>query len=129
MESRMKFLCLGYFEPAKMKGYSAADEEALLAQCRPHLRELYASGHLVVDAGLADERKSMRLENGKGRVIDGPFTETKEVVGAAFIVEAPDMDAAIEIAKLHPTTRVPIGEELCWTLEIRPIHHFREGDR
>ena len=56
-------------------------------------------------------------------------TQWNQVVGAAFIVEARDIAAAIEIAKLHPTTRVPIGEELCWTLEIRPIHNFREGDR
>ena len=125
----MKFFCLGYLQPDKLASYSKAEEEALMSQCRPHLQTLYSSGHLVVDAGLELEMKSLRRRGGKVTAIDGPFTETKEVVGGAFIIEAVDMGEAVRIASLHPTTQVPIGEELGWRLEIRPIHHFKDGGR
>jgi hypothetical protein len=124
----MKFLCLGYFRPEKMAGHSRADPDALMDKCRPHLQALYASGHLVVDAGLVPEVKSMRRKGGKVSVVDGPFTETKELVGGVFIIEARDMDEAVRIAGLHPTTQVAQGEELGSRLEIRPIHHFKQGD-
>ena len=124
----MKFLCLGYFQPEKMDGYAPADVDALMDQCRPHLHELYASGHLVVDAGPSLEAKGLRRKGGKVSVTDGPFIESKEMVGSAFIIEAGDMDDAIRIASIHPTTRVPVGEELGWRLVIRPIHHFKQPE-
>jgi len=56
--------------------------------------------------------------------VDGPYAETKEMLGGAFLIEADDMDDAIRIASLHPTTQVSAGEGLGWVLEIRPIHYF-----
>jgi hypothetical protein len=46
------------------------------------------------------------------------------MLGAIFIIEATDMEEAVRIARLHPTTQIPGGEQLGWFLEVRPIPHY-----
>ena len=123
----MKYLCLGYLEPEKMNARPKAEIDAVMSECQPHLEELYKSGQLIIDAGLSFETKSLRRVNGKVTVIDGPFIETKEMLGSAFLIEARDMEEAIRVASLHPTTQVGAGEQFGWRIEIRPIHYFEEG--
>ncbi|MFZ2449742.1 MAG: YciI family protein [Methylovulum miyakonense] len=124
----MKYLCLGYFDPQKMDALPQAEIDAVMGECQPHLDGLYGSGHLLVDAGLALEGKCLRRVAGKLRATDGPFIETKEMIGSAFIIEAQDMAEAVQIASLHPTTQVAAGEPLGWGIEIRPIHSFGMGE-
>ena len=124
----MKFLCLGYFEPEKTHARPKAEIDAVMRECQPHLEALYGSGHVLVDAGLALETKCVRRVNGKVRIVDGPFVETKEMIGGAFLIEARDMEEAIRIACLHPTTQVGAGEQFGWGIEIRPIHHFEQPE-
>ena len=57
---------------------------------------------------------TVRTTNGKQAVHDGPFAETKEQLGGFYLVEAPDLDAAIEIAR-----RVPLAKD--GAIEIRPV--------
>ena len=57
-------------------------------------------------------------------VTDGPFAETKEQIGAFFIIEARDLDEAAEVASLHPAAR--LGENVGWAIEVRPIDHFEQ---
>ncbi|RCW48607.1 YciI family protein [Paenibacillus prosopidis] len=123
----MKYLCLGYLEPEKMNARPKAEIDAVMSECQPHLEELYKSGQLIIDAGLSFETKSLRWLNGKVTVIDGPFIETKEMLGSAFLIEARDMEEAIRVASLHPTTQVGAGEQFGWRIEIRPFHYFKEG--
>jgi len=120
----MKFLCLGYFDAERMNALPKAEIDALMDQCWPHMRTLYETGRVVVDAGLTQEVRRVRRVNGKASAVDGPYAETKEMLGGAFLIEADDMDDAIRIASLHPTTQVSAGEGLGWVLEIRPIHYF-----
>lgn len=120
----MKFLCLGYFDRAKVAALPQAELDAIMRECGPHMTELHDSGHLIVDAGLELETCCLRRVNGRVRVIDGPFAEAKEVIGGAFLIEAEDMDEAIRVACLHPTTRVAAGERLGWGIAIRPLHFF-----
>ena len=79
----------------------------------------------MLDAGLESEIKNLRRVDGKVIVTDGPFTETKELIGSIFIFEAENMDEAIQIASIHPTTQVNKGEEFGWRIEIRPVHYFK----
>jgi hypothetical protein len=58
--------------------------------------------------------KTIRVRNGETIVTDGPFAETKELVGGAFFVDLPDLDEAIRVAALIPTAAHG-------SMEIRPI--------
>lgn len=124
----MKYLCLGYLEPEKMNARPKAEIDAVMSECQPHLEELYKSGQLNIDIGLSLETKCLRRVNGKVTVIDGPFVETKEMLGSAFLIEARDMEEAIRVASLHPTTQVDAGEQFGWRIEIRPIDYFEKRE-
>jgi len=58
--------------------------------------------------------KVVRLRDGERLVTDGPFAETKEVIGGVFVVDLPDLDEAIRLAALIPTAEHG-------SLEIRPL--------
>lgn len=121
----MKFLCMGYFNSEKMDARPSAEIEAVMDECQPHTEKFYETGKVLLDAGLESEIKNLRRVDGKVMVTDGPFTETKELIGSIFIFEAEDMDEAIHLASIHPTTQLNIGEEFGWRIEIRPVHFFK----
>ena len=121
----MIFLCMGYFNPEKMDSRPRAEIESVMSECQPHIEKFYESGKVLLDAGLESEIKNLRRVDGKVIVTDGPFTETKELIGSIFIFEAENMDEAIQIASIHPTTQVNKGEEFGWRIEIRPVHYFK----
>lgn len=127
-EMLMKFLCLGYLEPEKMDARPKDEIDAVMNECPPHLDNFYKSGQVIMDAGLAPETKFLRRANGKVKVMDGPFIESKEMIGSAFLIEARDMEEAIRIASLHPAVQLDSGEQFGWGIEIRPIRYFKEND-
>ena len=118
----MKYLCLAYGNRSTMEALSSSEMEAVGRQCQPHMEELRASGHLLIDEGLTWDTTSIRPANGKPAVTDGPFVETKEQVGGVFLIEARDLNEAIRIASMHPAAHV--GEKLGWGIEIRPVAVF-----
>jgi hypothetical protein len=107
-----------------MDALSETELAAAMGECATHLNELHASGRVIVDVGLGQECRSLRRVADKLAVTDGPFAESKEVIGSAVLIEARDMDEAVRLASLHPTTRVSAGEQLGWRLEVRPVHYF-----
>jgi len=123
----MKYLCLGYFDRKAMDSRPRAEIDGIMGECPPHMEALYQTGQVIVDAGLANETKNLRRVNGKLVVTDGPFVETKELLGSAILIEAEDFDDAVRVAALHPTTQIAAGESLGWRLEVRPVHYFWEG--
>ena len=82
--------------------------------------EMTREGTLVRTAGLRKtaEGKRVRLRKGQLSVVDGPFTETKEVIGGFAILEAPSMAAAIELTKRFLRVHGDVWEIEC---EVRPI--------
>ena len=122
----MKFLCLGYFDSEKMAALSKSELDAVMGKCRPHLEELYKSGQVIIDAGLAVATKTLRRTEGKLKPTDGPYLETKEMIGSAVLIEARDMEDAIRVASLHPSLQLDEGERLGWVMEVRPIHYFEQ---
>jgi hypothetical protein len=120
---------MGYYNAEKMDAQPKTEIEAVMSECQPHLDEFYKSGQVMIDAGLETETKSLRRENGKITVTDRPFTETKELIGSVFLIEAKDMEEAIQIASLHPTTQVNAPEEFGWRLEIHPVHYFKKSEQ
>ncbi|WP_430787165.1 YciI family protein [Virgibacillus flavescens] len=121
----MIFLCMGYYNPEKMDARPKAEIDAVMRDCQPVVENFYESANVLLDAGLESEIKSLRRENGKVTVTDGPSTESKEQIGSVFIFEAADMDEAIQLASLHPTTQISKGEEFGWRIEIRPVDYFK----
>jgi hypothetical protein len=120
----MKFICLGYYNEKKFAAMPKADVDALVRKCRTHDEGLRNSGHMVLVASLAATREttSVRPKNGIPSVTDGPFAETKEQIGAFFIIEAADLAEGTRIASLHPAAH--LGEEVGWGIEVRPIDYF-----
>jgi hypothetical protein len=117
----MKYLCLAYYDEKKFEALSKDEVSAIVSQCHAHDEELHASGQLVMVGSLGAGRASasLRPRNGKTSVTDGPFAETKEQVGAFFIIEARDLNEAIRVASKHPAA--VLGEEVGWGIEVRPI--------
>jgi hypothetical protein len=107
-----------------MDALSETELAEVMGECPPHMDKLHATGHVLMEAGLQTETKHLRRTKGKISVTDGPFMETKEIVGGVFLIEADDMDEAIRLASLHPTVQVSAGERFGWRLELRPIHYF-----
>jgi hypothetical protein len=117
----MKYLCLAYYDEKKFETLTQADMAAIGRDCRPLDEELQRSGHLLEVASLAATKDSVSLRprNGKVTVTDGPYAETKEQLGSFFLIEARDLNEAIQVASLHPAAR--LNEQLGWGIEIRPI--------
>ncbi|KKI91220.1 hypothetical protein WQ54_15985 [Bacillus sp. SA1-12] len=124
----MIFLCIGYLNSEKMDTRPKEEIDAVMKECLPHLEEFYKNGQVIIDAGLESETKCLRRLNGKVTVTDGPFTETKELIGSIFLIEAKDIEEAIQMASLHPTIQVSAGEEFGWRIEIRPVHYFKKSE-
>lgn len=121
----MKYLCLGYYDPDTFETMSDDEVEGIARACRPHDEKLRDSGRLVAVASLAHRTAvTVRPANGEPLATDGPFTETKEVVGSFFIVEADDFDDAVRVASMHPAANW--GEHLGFAVEVRPIEAFEQ---
>ena len=115
----MKYLCLAYGAEEQMNALSKSEMDALISDCRTYDEELRKTGHLVSGMSLGWGATTLRLRNGKLSITDGPFAATKEVVGGLVIIEARDLNEAIQVASLHPAART--GEALGWGVEVRPI--------
>ena len=117
----MNFLCLCHYEPARLKALSESDREAIGPACRPHDEALRASGHLVMVGSLGEPPSSRTLRPGDDgpSVSERPYAATDEPVGAFFIIEAKDMDEAVEIASMHPGAQ--LGRYFGGGIEVRPI--------
>ncbi|MGK7379158.1 YciI family protein [Planococcus sp. 1R117A] len=124
----MKYLCLGYLNKEKMEELPKEEIDAIMLECQPHLEELSNSGHVLVDAGVAQEVKSLQRVDGKIQVSKGYLTQPEKIIGSAFILEAQNIEEAIRVASLHPTVQVSLGEQLGWEIEIRQIDSFDMKD-
>ena len=82
----------------------------------PWLDDLQARGKWVIGDQLAPPRRArtVRMRDDRAAVTDGPFVETKEAVGGFDLIEAEDMDEAVEIASRHPVAAIG-------SIEVRPL--------
>lgn len=124
----MKYLCLAYGDENLYAAMTPAELGEMGVQCKAHDEELHQGGHLALIASLSPTRSATTLRplNGKTILSDGPYAETKEQVGGFFILEAKDLNEAIQAASKHPAARV--GERMGCAVEIRPIEFFETTD-
>jgi hypothetical protein len=115
----MKFISLGYLDEARWEVMSAAERDALLDECFAYDELLRKNGHFLAGEMLQRARtaRTVHWKNGKAMVTDGPHTETKEQIGGLVILEARDLDHAVELMSKHPAVKAG-------PFEIRPA-----GDR
>ena len=120
----MKYICLGYLEPGKFEGMTDEERNAMFDECFAHNDHLRASGHLVTEVPLQSPDTAVTLhgENGKVVTTDGPYAETKEQIGGIQILEARDLNHAIQLVSQLPGFKYGLGP-----IEIRPVFDLTEA--
>jgi hypothetical protein len=119
-EETLKFLCLGYIDEKEWDAIPKSEQDAMMQECFAYDDVLRRNGHFVGGEALQSARtaRTLRWKGGKVLVTDGPFTETKEQLGGLLVLEAKDMDHAIELMSKHP------GVRLGGPFEIRPVEEL-----
>jgi hypothetical protein len=111
----MKFICLGYYSEANWNAMSESEQNGFMEECLAYDDVLRANGHIIGGEALqpSDSAKTVRSQDGEVLITDGPYAETKEQIGGLLLVEARDLDHAVELMSRHPGVRVG-------PFEIRP---------
>jgi len=119
----MKYVCLGYLEPGKFENMSESERNNVLDECFSYNDELRKNGHLVAEEPLqpANTAVTVNWKNGKVAVTDGPYAETKEQLGGLQVLEARDLNHAIQLISQSPGLRLG-----CGVIEIRPAADISE---
>jgi hypothetical protein len=112
----MKYLCLIYQDYSVALNLPKAEAEKIHAEYLALTGEIEKSGHLLGNHGLQPTQTAttVRVRNGKVTTTDGPFAETKEQLGGYFLIEAKDLNEAIQIAAKIPSARFG-------SIEVRPV--------
>lgn len=115
----MKYLCLIYEDEKVMETMSKAEGDAVFAEYMTFTEGIQKSGHLIAGDALmpVSTATTIRMRNGKLSTTDGPFAETKEQLGGYYLIEAKDLNEAIQVASRIPAVRTG-------SIEIRPVMVF-----
>ena len=100
----MKFVCFGYLDTLKWGTLSADQQTALIDACFAYDDGLKKNGNWAGGEGLQGPHtaRTLRMQSGKIAVTDGPYAESKEMLGGLLIIEARDLNHAIELISNHP---------------------------
>lgn len=111
----MKYLCLVYLDEKRLA--ELPDED-----CVDFDTGIRKSGHCIASEALESVQTAttVRVRNDRISVTDGPFAETKEQLAGFYMIEAKDLDEAIQIASKIPPARVG-------SVEVRPVRTIREA--
>ena len=111
----MKFICMGFIEESKYAALSEAEGQRMMEECFAYDDELRRGGHFIGGEALQSAKNAvtLRARNGSIDVTDGPYVETKEMLGGILLLEARDLNHAIALMSRHPGVKVG-------PFEIRP---------
>ena len=117
----MKYICLGYIEPSKFENMSESERSAMLDECFSYDDVLRKNGNFSAGEALQPPNTAATLywKNGKVAVTDGPYAETKEQLGGILVLEARDLNHAIQLISQHPGVKNG-------PFEIRPAADLNE---
>ena len=112
----MKYLCLIYSDEKLFEAMPSAEWEALVGEHVDYDEELRRSGHFIASEALQAVQTAtvIRVRNGRLATTDGPYAETKEQLGGFYLIEARDLNEAIQVASRIPSARLG-------GIEVRPI--------
>ena len=118
----MKYICLGYLEEKLFEKMTESERNHFMDECFTYDDELRRKGHFAGGEALQSVHNAttLRTSNGKVIVTDGPFAETKEQLGGIMILEANDLNHAIQLMSKHPS--IYMGG----SFEIRPAADLTE---
>jgi hypothetical protein len=117
----MKYICLGYIEEKKWETMSASERDAMLDECFAYDDMLRKNVHFAGGEPLQSPRNAvtLRSQNSKVSITDGPYAETKEQLGGILVLEANDLNHAIQLMSRHPGVKAG-------PFEIRPAADLTE---
>jgi hypothetical protein len=100
----MKYICLGYIDSKAFASIPEAEQQAMMDSCFAYDDQLRAKGHFKGGEALQPPNTGMTLRYTNGKVVatDGPFAETREQLGGIMILEARDLNHAVELISRHP---------------------------
>lgn len=112
----MKFMLLCCTEEKKFADMPKSEVQAIMEETFAYCEALHKNGTLILSEALepVDMATTVRVRNGKLSTTDGPFAETKEQFGGFFLVNARDLNEAIQIASKFPSVRTG-------SMEVRPV--------
>ena len=112
----MKYLCLIYDEEKKFESMSQQDFQTLMGDYFAFTKDIRQSGHYLGGNDLEPVKSAttVRVRNGRMSTTDGPFAETKEQLGGYYLIEAKDLNEAIQVASRIPSAKLG-------SIEVRPI--------
>ena len=115
----MKYLCLIYDDESKWAGMPAAEAEAMMGEYFAFTEGIRKSGHYMAGEALqpVQTATTVRVRNGRVSTTDGPFAETKEQLGGFYLIDARDLNDAIQVAAKIPSARTG-------SVEVRPVEIF-----
>ncbi len=116
----MKYLCLIYEDETMWPKMSKEEYGKAMGEYGAFTRDITESGHFLGGNALqpTSSATTVRVRNGKTLTTDGPFAETKEQLGGYYLIEAKDLNDAIQVAARIPSAR------LGGAIEVRPIMVF-----
>ena len=118
----MKYICLGYYDKGKFDALPESERNAMFDACFEYDAHLRAGGHSFGGEALQGAETALTLswKNGKVATTDGPYAETKEQLGGILVLEARDMNHAVQLIAQHPA--MTYGN----IFEIRPAGDMSE---
>lgn len=116
----MRFLMLVYIDPQLLAELPTEDYNREMLGCLEHADELRATGAVLDSQQLEDVQtaRTLRIREGRTTITDGPFAETRELLGGFNLIEADDLDAAMRIASEFPWARYG-------SIEVRPVRDMQ----
>ena len=114
----MRYACLIYYNPKTLFGGSP-EANAALSECANYDDKLKESGHFVMGEALElpEGAMTVQVRDGKMSAVDGPFMETREMLGGIIVIDAPDLNEAVRVASGHPLAKIG-------SIEVRPVVDF-----
>ena len=118
----MKYICLGYYDKRKFEAMTETERNAHFDRCFEYDDHLRANGNWSAGEALQGPETALTLswKNGKVAITDGPYAETKEQLGGILVLEAKDMNHAVQLIGQHPA--LTYGN----IFEIRPAGDMNE---
>ena len=118
----MKYLCLIYEDENSWSSMPKEQTDAIMGEYNSFTEDIGKSGHLVSGEALQPTAAAttVRVRNGKVSTTDGPFVETKEQLGGYYLIEAKDLNDAIQVAARIPAARTG-------GVEVRPVIDFSQA--